>query len=135
MPLPDTSFVEANLLVSSIYTRRLDRFLDGLPAARVKDLSHVAHRLGCSDILGEIDAAMVRKCGVEPQPAGLRAGWLKASSALPTLVWAQSRGLPKLQLRAAKFVAARHKELVLDGAASEVGENLLLVLRCLQGKA
>ena len=100
----------------------------------VQDFSNVAHKLACSEILDAIDAAMLRKCGVTPQPQGLRGDWLTAANVLPALAWAQSRGLTALHRKAAEYIAAHLQEISLDGRASEVGENLIAVLQSVQGK-
>ena len=101
----------------------------------LQELSNVAHKLACSEVLTAVDEAMLRKCGVSAQPPVLQSGWLKPDNALAALGWAQSRGLTGLQLKAAQYAAAHQKELSLEGAASDAGENLVLMLRCLQGTA
>ena len=51
VPLATHTGRECVLFVAAIYTRRLDTLLDGLPAARLRELLNIAHSLGCADIL------------------------------------------------------------------------------------
>ena len=126
LTLPCTTQAEAVLLVAALYARfKLDTLLDSLPGDRVLDLASIAHRFACTEILGEVDKALVRKCTGAPD---IKIGWLRASNALWVLGWAESRGLSGLQKEAAKYVAAHHSGVALSGAAAEAGENLVMVL-------
>ena len=115
---------EARLLVAAIYSRDLPSLLAGLPVhSELRELSDIAHRLGCAAVLLAVDAAVVRKCD---------GGWLNTHNALATLAWAQSRGLPALHRRAASYIATHQRDVSLKGAARDAGDNLLAVLQSVQ---
>ena len=128
IPLPCTSAREAKILVSALYARDLPGLLRSLPAEpELRELSRVAHRLGCIAVLGSLDAVTARKAASEE-------GWLTPDNALSTLAWAESMGLAALHGQTAEYIASNLQDISLDGAAGEAGDNLLAVLRSVQGK-
>ena len=125
LPLPCSSEREAALLICAVYARQLDTLLDSLPAARLMELADVCHRIDC-EILEACGSALVRKVQ--------QGAWLTPQNALSMLSWAQSKDLAGLRLKTVKYAASHMAELVIDEAAANAGDNVALLLLCLQGK-
>ena len=114
--LPDASEHAAHLFVCTLYTKRIARLFDSLSGSWLQELADMTHRLDCTDLLGEVDAAMQGKVGAVKQ-VGMAGTWLQPSNALAVLTWAEQRRLPGLQHAAAEYAVQNARELAMKPAS------------------
>ena len=128
LPLPGVSKMQAQLLVTCLYTMGLETWLDSLGPPKLIQLARVSHKLACLEVLEQVDKSLVRVCGVDqllPRIPAAADAWLTTADAPAELQLAQQLHLTCYEDLVGRFIG-RHAA-VID--ISRVNPSLAAVLK------
>ena len=128
LPLPGVSKLQAQLLVTCLYTMGRETWLDSLGPPKLIQLARVSHKLACLEVLEQVDKSLVRVCGVNqllPRIPTAADAWLTTADAPAELQLAQQLHLTRYEDLVGRFIG-RHAAAI---DINRVNPSLAAVLK------